>query len=948
MIFVSNRIEKIASSYPELTAIITEDETTVSYQQLNSQADRIAEMLIDILNLDNQSNFNETQMVGLLMERTIAIVTMFLAVHKAGCGYVPVDPAFPPDRQSYILEHSKCNVLIVDEECFEGARKQNLEIPARNIFISDSVGRIIKRCVDGREIPLNHGRRTIAPNTIRRVRELNLNAEAIAYVLYTSGSTGKPKGVAVKQIGVDNIIKFFADELEVGHSDCVMGLTTFCFDVSVLETFVPLTRGATFLLAKSATRKDPFRIIELIEQHKVTVFQATPTTYEMMLATGWTGDERVKFLVGGEAFRPTILPLARKCSDLLNVYGPTETTIWSTFYRVPSDFDAYARSMNIKGVPIGKAISDTTLYLVEETQPWKQVPFGKEGELFIGGIGVAAGYLHAPHLTKERFIANPFGEGFVYRTGDSVKQLSDGNYIFMRRLDDQVKIDGFRIELEEIEKVFMQHEIVDKAVALVRDKKLVIYIQPKPQTPVKTVVRQSVLNSDDLDEEYELENDLLATILDFASKHLTYYMMPKYTMIVKEFPKTPNGKLDKKALPNPRSLLQHVSNEQTEKRSENETLKIQSFNGERPISSIICEAVHQLRGVRPQVGSSLSAFGLDSLGSVMLLRHLSTALQGEISIKMNDLFAVDATIKSIGQLLYSRANESVKMKLKLIPERDGDEENVLEEGEEDANNLVHRTDYFGAVLLSNRRLMDGLRGVFTLMVLFNHWHSSRTYLTSAFNVDTTLFYMISGFTTASQLRILPVIKKEKDGQLSTEPKPSLDLWNFFLIRAVGLYPILWISLLINAPTWQLQDKYQYPNHVAGLPQEEESAVCTFLYMIGMNVWTQTCTRRGPDVRYASGLIITMMIYALLRFLWTLVLRHFSSSTDLISLATRTAAFNEIISLKDRHQSWKEYLGKLSVYLSYNLYHPDVFWLYIIPYGFAVFLFSWQNTFSPIK
>eukprot|EP01039_Chlorochromonas_danica_P012137 gene12137-13796_t len=674
MKFVSDRIEEIAEIRPDLIAVVTEDDETFTYKQFNQQAEIIAEMLVDVLQLDSITTFHETQMVGLLMERTMAVVTMFLAIHKAGCAYVPVDPAFPPDRQSYILEHSKCNVLIVDEECFEGAKKQNMEIPAKNVFVSDKQGRIITRYVDGREVSLQEGRRELSAGTMKRVRELNRNAESIAYVLYTSGSTGKPKGVAVKQVGVDNIIKFFADELKVGPSDSVMGLTTFCFDISVLETFVPLTRGGVFVLAKSATRKDPFHILELMETHKVTIFQATPTTYEMMMATGWNGDAKVKFLIGGEAFRPTLLPLAKNCADLLNVYGPTETTIWSTFYRVGAEFEDYARSLGIKGVPIGKAISDTTLYLVGENQPWKEVVFGEEGELFIGGIGVAAGYLHAPHLTKDRFIPNPFGEGLVYRTGDSVKQLPDGNYIFMRRLDDQVKIDGFRIELEEIEKVYMQHEAVDKAVALVREKKIVIYIKPQESIVVKRMMTSN-------GEEYELEKEMLDSINAYASKHLTYYMMPKFNVILLDFPKTPNGKLDKKALPTPRALLEQVAHEEEKAanlaKQQTEGGKaiavVEHYDGERPVSAFICYSVAPLRGASPQVTSSLSTFGLDSLGSVMLLRQLSTSLKGEIPIKMQDLFAINTTIKSLGQTLYNRASEATRKKLKLIPEKEGDE-----------------------------------------------------------------------------------------------------------------------------------------------------------------------------------------------------------------------------------------------------------------------------------
>eukprot|EP01040_Poterioochromonas_malhamensis_P014148 gene14148-15643_t len=245
--------------------------------------------------------------------------------------------------------------------------------------------------------------------------------------------------------------------------------------------------------------------------------------------------------------------------------------------------------------------------------------------------------------------------------------------------------------------------------------------------------------------------------------------------------------------------------------------------------------------------------------------------------------------------------------------------------------------------------MDGLRGLFTLMVLFNHWHSEKVFVTTALNVDTTLFYMISGFTNASQLRVLPTIRKEEKGELTTSPKPPMDWIKFYLIRAVGLYPIMWLSLIINAPIWEAQDKYQFPHHEAGLPQEKEAAVCTFLYIIGMNVWSESCTSRGPDVRYASGLIITMIFYGYFRYYTTQTIRSFSSSINLTSLTTITKGFTDItVSLKDVNQSWKDYFGKVSVYLGYNLYHPDVFMNYSIIISIAILVICWQNAFLDVK
>ena len=268
------------------------------------------------------------------------------------------------------------------------------------------------------------------------------NPDGIAYVLYTSGSTGKPKGVMVLNKGVHNIINFFADKLCIQPADKVLCLTTFCFDISVLELFMPLVRGATVVLASSKTQKQPLRILDLIKRRAVSVMQATPTTYEMLMSTGWNGDKSLKLLVGGEACRPLVAQLANNCTSMYNVYGPTETTIWSSYYKMSATpFDPAV------GVPIGKPISLTTFYILDaQRQP---VDDGIEAELWIGGEGVALGYIHAANLTEAVFVSDPFvaqtaTAARMYRTGDVAKKLADGNYAFGRRIDDQVKVNGYR------------------------------------------------------------------------------------------------------------------------------------------------------------------------------------------------------------------------------------------------------------------------------------------------------------------------------------------------------------------------------------------------------------------------------------------------------------------------------------------------------------------------
>ena len=274
-----------------------------------------------------------------------------------------------------------------------------------------------------------------------------------------------------------------------------------------------------------------------VQSVQVNVFQATPTSYEMLLATGWTGDKHIDFLVGGEAIRASVLPIAMNCRSMRNVYGPTETTIWSSSFTITQQFaksvlDSIESGSTPPPVPIGVPISETSFFLVNTestdlsaTDAQLITNDGEEGELWIGGVGVSMGYLNASNLTVKVFISNPFGEGMIYRTGDIVKRDADGNYIFVRRLDDQVKIDGYRIELSEIEVIYSKISAIEQAVALVRNNCLVLYVKSA-----------------------EVDEPNMETCHNEARRNLPHYMIPKHTVFVTSFPKTANGKLDKKAL----------------------------------------------------------------------------------------------------------------------------------------------------------------------------------------------------------------------------------------------------------------------------------------------------------------------------------------------------------------------------------------------------------------
>jgi non-ribosomal peptide synthetase component F len=291
---VLDQFEKSAAQCPSNTALSLENGDRFSYFEIDQLSTKVKDVLTTNVapKLISENDLSEptTPLIGIMMDRGVSFIVSMLGTLKAGCAYVPIDPTFPPDRQIHIFSHSRCEYLIVDEVSYEAAQSLGVTLP--QLLRMDSNGKIIL------ESDIISSYSSISPLISNEYAAIDKNNNnGLAYVLYTSGSTGKPKGVMVKHVGVYNIINWFANKLNIGPNSRVMGLTTFCFDISVLEMFLPLTRGGELVLAKSATQKDPFTLLSLIESRKVSVFQATPTTYEMMLATGWKGDPNVDFLV---------------------------------------------------------------------------------------------------------------------------------------------------------------------------------------------------------------------------------------------------------------------------------------------------------------------------------------------------------------------------------------------------------------------------------------------------------------------------------------------------------------------------------------------------------------------------------------------------------------------------------------------------------------------------
>jgi amino acid adenylation domain-containing protein len=436
---------------PDAVAIIFEQQQ-LTYRELNHRANQLAHYLQSL-------GVKPESLVGICLERSLEMVIGLLGIFKAGAAYVPLDPTYPADRVTYILSNSAAKFLLTTSNLLASLPQNETE---ETQFI----------CLDKQWAIISQQSES---NPESEVKPNNLS-----YVIYTSGSTGKPKGVQICHQSLVNFIHSMQNEPGLNAGDRLLAVTTISFDIHTLEIYLPLTVGATIILASREMVIDGSQLAKEIAKYDVNVMQATPATWRMLLTSDWQGSPNLKVICGGEALpRELANLLLTKVSSLWNVYGPTETTVWSTLCEIKANC---LSSNEAAPESIGRPIANTQIYILDKyLQP---VPIGVVGELYIGGDGVARGYLNRPELNAESFLSNPFKlNSRIYRTGDLARYLVDGNIEYLGRIDNQVKIRGFRIELGEIENVLDKHPQVKQAIVIPREDtsgnpRIVAYVVP--------------------------------------------------------------------------------------------------------------------------------------------------------------------------------------------------------------------------------------------------------------------------------------------------------------------------------------------------------------------------------------------------------------------------------------------------------------------------------------
>jgi amino acid adenylation domain-containing protein/thioester reductase-like protein len=564
-----------ARKTPDALAVVYEEES-LTYMELNEKSTLLAIYL-------QQQGVTPECLVGICAERSLSMIIGILGIIKAGGAYVPLDPEYPAERLEYMIQDSKIALILTQSRLIDK--------------ISKLAGNGVKTvAIDTDWDEIQEGK---AEKTLKR----EVQPGHLAYVLYTSGSTGNPKGVMIPHKALVNFLIAMGNRPGLNSQDKLLAVTTYCFDIAGLEIYLPLINGAQCYICSAEKTKDAERLKQEIRRVKPTIMQATPVTWTMLFQVGWKNEENTKILCGGEALSEQLKQYFMDTnSDVWNMFGPTETTIWSTVQHIKRE----------EPITIGKPIANTQIYILDKKL--KPVPIGVSGELYIAGDGLAKGYLNKPELTAEKFINNPFNCGTkIYKTGDLARWLSNGNIEFLGRNDYQVKIRGFRIELGEIESRLLQYEDVRGTIVVDREdenaKKYICAYYISSQYISVTELRK------------------------YLAKYLPNYMIPSYFIRIDEFPLTPNGKIDRKLLPEPREQVK-IEAEFVPPSNEVEVQMVEIW-------------LELLKIPILGVNDNLFNMGADSLN---IIEFLTFTLSHDWGLKVQDIYS-NPTVKGLAKLI---------------------------------------------------------------------------------------------------------------------------------------------------------------------------------------------------------------------------------------------------------------------------------------------------------
>jgi amino acid adenylation domain-containing protein len=559
---------------PDNIALVFEQEL-ITYQQLNERANQLAHYL-------RSKGIKSETLVPIFIERSYEMIVGILGILKIGAAFVPVDPEYPADRVSFMLTEINAKLIISSKNSIS-------KLPD---FEKITTVQLDEDWSEINEHPKNN-------------LEIEITPANLAYIIFTSGSTGLPKGVMIEQGSVVNLLKSIDRMVGFTSESGFLSVTTYSFDICYLEFFMPLVNGGRLILVSREVAIDGFGLANAIKSYQPTHMQGTPATWHILLDAGWQNREGIRMLIGGEAVKEEIKDALTGLGDVYNLYGPTETTIWSVGKKLTAN----------EKVLIGKPINNTTVYILGEDQ--QLLPVGVSGEIHIGGPGLSRGYLNRADLTELKFINNPL-EGMqgtrIYKTGDIGRWLPDGNIECLGRMDGQVKIRGYRIELGEIENVLQLHPSIDGAVVLVvdgvkSDKRLVAYVRCQKEID---------------------KNELSG----FLKTKLPVYMIPTHFVTLKEFPLTANGKIDKKKFPKLEDTV--LADEEISEYSSEE---------ERIVGEIWCELLG-LKNIRKT--DDFFEIGGHSLIAIQFIVRLEE--KTKIALAMSALFEYP-TIEKIAMLL---------------------------------------------------------------------------------------------------------------------------------------------------------------------------------------------------------------------------------------------------------------------------------------------------------